>query len=1392
MINFLSIEGPNDQITKLQSILKKTWTDSTFISVPNQEALVLSAKDHKPDIIFLSLNASEENGIDICHQLKEDSSIFHIPVVFLYSNDEDENFRIKALEEGADAFLSTPIDEVNLIAQVKLLLRLNSSKKPVTETHLLLKKAEQEIESLKKTEIKLRNIFDSMSEGFSIQDVIVDEDGNPIDLRFIEANPAFEKQTGLINDQTLGHTLLELFPTSEDYWIKRYGKVGITGEPISFEAMFGPLDIFYHVNAFQTAPNQFGVLFTDINEKKLHEIELTKAKERAEESERNLIRGQKIAKMGFWKLDVETNRVTGTDELLKIFELEKGDLTVETFMQVVHPEDREMDLIHINNGIENGIPWEIEHRLLFPDGRVKWITAAGQPEKNDKNEVTTIVGIVQDITESKNNILALKESEEFSKAIINNSLNAIMVADDLGNYISVNEAAALMFGYSREKMLQMNADEINTKTLKNATKKHQIYLKKGHEIGEFEFINSNGEARIAQYHAVRIRENFNLSILTDISEQKRSEELILKNKNRLDFSLRSIETGAWELDLDKHDSWRSLKHDQIFGYEEALEEWTYENFLAHVVPEHQEEVHQKFQHAIETKTDWDFECQIRQANGNIRWIWARGKQEFDTAHPKGKMFGIVQDINDRKLIEKELIQSEEKFKSLMQQSPFVVEIYDINGLQTAVNRAYEELWGFPAKTTVNKFNVLESKEIHQSGLLEYIKKAYAGETVNVPEYKFDPRGDTEADGEGRVRWLNTKVYPIKDKMELVTNIVIVHQDISDRKKSELELSESIVREKLMADIVRQSSVGITIGYPDGRLGMSNSAFQTITGYSEKELQDIYWNDVLTPPEWEELESLKLQELHTNKIPVKYEKEYIKKDGSRVPIELIVHPRFDKNGEVEHYFGFITDITDRKLAETELSNNQKYLAAVFNNTQDAQLLSKYLGNKEFEIVAVNDSYLRKLQDFGLNVTEKDLIGKSIKQLIFNKLGLSQEVYDYTIGFYYEVIKKSTQTHHNENFTINNEIYYSETSYSPIVNSENITTYVLYNSHDITKEKESIALLKTNEIRYKTLFNDSPIPLWEEDFSELVDYFSSLKEKGITDLNKYFAEFPNELYACAKMVKIIDVNKATLTLHKADDKEQLIGNLDKTFTENSFFAFKKELIAVFDGKNYFEAEAEVKTLDGELKNIHIVLKIDQSQEEKGRALLATTDITERKTAEIQLKESESNLTALINNTDDSIWSLDREYKYLIFNNTYSDIFLKSYGLDLKKGIDAKKQLSEVEYQFWIPQFDAALSGEKRVFEFSHEFDGAKYHFQTLLNPIYEDNIITGVSARSVNISARKDSEEKITKQLNELRRWHDAMINREEKTLELKNEVNKLLKKLGQPIKYTSVSEEHSED
>ena len=147
------------------------------------------------------------------------------------------------------------------------------------------------------------------------------------------------------------------------------------------------------------------------------------------------------------------------------------------------------------------------------------------------------------------------------------------------------------------------------------------------------------------------------------------------------------------------------------------------------------------------------------------------------------------------------------FMLLMEQSPSVIEIYSREGLQIAVNKAYEVLWGVPASTTVGKFNVLKSKEVIETGLIEYLNRAYKGESVKVPEYKFNPKGKTESGGFGRERWLSTHVFPLKNKNGDVINIVITHEDISDRKEIEFELNKS---DKRFFDLFETINSGVAI------------------------------------------------------------------------------------------------------------------------------------------------------------------------------------------------------------------------------------------------------------------------------------------------------------------------------------------------------------------------------------------------------------------------------------------------------------------------------------------------------------------------------------------------------------------------------------------------------
>ena len=139
---------------------------------------------------------------------------------------------------------------------------------------------------------------------------------------------------------------------------------------------------------------------------------------------------------------------------------------------------------------------------------------------------------------------------------------------------------------------------------------------------------------------------------------------------------------------------------------------------------------------------------------------------------------------------------------------------------------------------------------------------------------------------------------------------------------ELALRETQRQNTLLASVVERSSQAFGVGYPDGRLGLINRAFEQLTGYSAEELRVMDWTTTLTPPEWREIERQKLGELRATGQPVRYEKEYLRKDGTRVPIELLVHLSRDAEGKPEYYYSFLTDITERKRAAAALRESER--------------------------------------------------------------------------------------------------------------------------------------------------------------------------------------------------------------------------------------------------------------------------------------------------------------------------------------------------------------------------------------------------------------------------------------------------------------------------------------
>ncbi|MCC7353483.1 MAG: PAS domain S-box protein [Anaerolineae bacterium] len=123
-------------------------------------------------------------------------------------------------------------------------------------------------EALRESEERYRLLFDKMLNGFALHEIICDETGKPVDYRFLEANPAFEKLTGLQADDIMGKTAREVLPSIESHWIDIYGKVALTGVPAYFENYAQGTGRYYEVSASSPKKGQFVTVFADVTERR--------------------------------------------------------------------------------------------------------------------------------------------------------------------------------------------------------------------------------------------------------------------------------------------------------------------------------------------------------------------------------------------------------------------------------------------------------------------------------------------------------------------------------------------------------------------------------------------------------------------------------------------------------------------------------------------------------------------------------------------------------------------------------------------------------------------------------------------------------------------------------------------------------------------------------------------------------------------------------------------------------------------------------------------------------------------------------------------------------------------------------------------------------------------
>jgi PAS domain S-box-containing protein len=471
-------------VLKLLTTMLKEFGYQTEAAASGTMA-IQSVHRHIPDLILLDINMPGMSGYEVCRTIKEDARFQEIPIIFLSGLTETIN-KVEGFSLGAVDFVAKPVDSAELRARIEThlaihrlqveLQEVNSTleERVVTRTKELLtlnttlqleilerKRLEK---SLKEGHEKYRMLFESMTDGFALHEIVFDDRNVPVDYRFLEFNPAYEKLMGLQAKEVAGKTFREVFPGSEEHWVETYGQVAITGRPVDFERYFQDPGKYFQVNAFCPRKGTFATVISDITPRKMMEESL----QESEEKYRALVENSSDIISRF---DRHFCRLYVSPSAEKLFQRPVEEIIGKSHRELGLPPDLcQFFEKNMTTVFETRQPVETEFRLPGPNGETPFECRL-YPEFDESGEVNTILSILRDISEQKKAHELLTTSNEQLRALTSRVQHireeekrriSRQVHDELGQILT---ALNMDISWFESRMSRMEPDPEHTQLL---------------------------------------------------------------------------------------------------------------------------------------------------------------------------------------------------------------------------------------------------------------------------------------------------------------------------------------------------------------------------------------------------------------------------------------------------------------------------------------------------------------------------------------------------------------------------------------------------------------------------------------------------------------------------------------------------------------------------------------------------------------------------------------------------------------------------------------------------------------------------------------------------------------------------------------------------------------